>query len=334
MTVPQSKARVFSGMQPSGEYHIGNWLGAVRTWAQEVAAGTADNLYCIVDAHAITVPYEPKELKARTLRMAMDIIASGVDPERCTLFVQSDVREHMELAWYLASVTPMGDLGRMTQFKDKSEGKDFVSTALFTYPVLMSADIMLYKASIVPVGDDQLQHLELARETVRRFNHRYGNVFPEPKPRLSQATRIMGLDGDAKMSKSKGNSLGVFEDPKVFWKKLSRAYTDPTRLKPTDPGHPDTCNIYTIHKAVSSVETVAEVRDNCTGGKWGCFHCKEVVHKNLEAELVPLRLKRAELSEPMVQEILHEGAKKARSIAQETMREVRDVMGLGGETLG
>jgi tryptophanyl-tRNA synthetase len=325
------RPRVLSGMQPTGEMHVGNYLGAVRTWARQVAEGKEEDLYCVVDAHAITSPYEPGELRARTLDLARDVIAAGVDPAGCTLFVQSEVREHTELAWYLAAVTPMGDLGRMTQFKEKSENKDFVSAALFTYPVLMSADILLYKATIVPVGDDQLQHLELARETARRFNHRFGPVFPEPKPRLSTAPRIMGLDGDAKMSKSKGNSLGLFDAPDLFWNKLRGAFTDPQRLRKSDPGRPEICNIYTMHKAVSPAETVAEVHASCTGAKWGCVDCKKVLFENFDKELVPLRARRQELvAKPaLVKEALLAGADKARVIARETMREVRDAMGIG-----
>jgi tryptophanyl-tRNA synthetase len=233
------KPRVFSGIQPSGELHIGNYLGAVRTWARQVGGLKKDALFCVVDAHAITVPYEPKELSTSASSSSRPTSSRAASTQhRATLFVQSDVREHTELAWYLASVTPMGDLERMTQFKEKSEGKEFVSTALFTYPVLMSADILLYKATVVPVGDDQLQHLELARETARRFNHRFGLIFPEPKARLSTAPRIMGLDGDAKMSKSKGNSIALFDPPDVFWNKLRGAFTDPQRLRKSDPGRP------------------------------------------------------------------------------------------------
>jgi tryptophanyl-tRNA synthetase len=326
------KPRVFSGIQPSGELHIGNYLGAVRTWARQVSEGKEDALFCVVDAHAITVPYEPKELSTRILVLAADLIACGIDPHRSTLFTQSDVREHTELAWYLASVTPMGDLGRMTQFKEKSEDKEFVSTALFTYPVLMSADILLYKATVVPVGDDQLQHLELARETARRFNHRFGPIFPEPKARLSTAPRIMGLDGDAKMSKSKGNSIALFDPPDAFWNKLRGAFTDPQRLRKSDPGRPEVCNIYTMHKAMSPADTVTEVHANCTGAKWGCVDCKKVLFEHFERELIPLRTKRRELDETpgVVRTVLGDGASKARVIARETMREVRDAMGLGG----
>ncbi len=330
----KSPARVFSGIQPTGELHIGNYLGAVRTWRQQIEEGTDQTMFCIVDAHAITVPYDAKELRRNIDAFAIDLIACGVDPEKTTLFVQSDVREHTELAWYLAAVTPMGDLHRMTQFKDKNEGKDFVSTGLFTYPVLMSADILLYKATIVPVGEDQLQHLELARETVRRFNHRFPgenkrDIFVEPKPRLSTTPRIMGLDGESKMSKSKGNTISLFEDKDVFWKKLSKAFTDPQRLKLTDPGRPEICNIYTMHKAVSPKETQDEVVVNCTGAKWGCVACKKVLFENFDKELVTLRTKREQLSIDHVRQALGDGASKARRIAEETMKEVRSAMGLG-----
>jgi tryptophanyl-tRNA synthetase len=321
--------RVFSGIQPSGELHIGNYLGAVRTWRTQIEEGKDETMYCIVDAHAITVPYEAKELRERIDGFAIDLIACGLDPNKTTLFVQSDVREHTELAWYLASVTPMGDLGRMTQFKEKGEGKEFVSTALFTYPVLMSADILLYKATIVPVGEDQIQHLELARETVRRFNHRFGDVFPEPQPRLSTTPRIMGLDGDAKMSKSKGNTISLFEPKDSFWNKLRTAFTDPQRLKKSDPGRPEICNIFTMHKAMSPKETQDEVHSSCTGAKWGCVDCKKVLFENFEKELVPLRTKREALSIDQVRQALGDGASKARKIAQETMKEVREAMGLG-----
>lgn len=326
---PSTKARVFSGIQPSGELHIGNYLGAVRTWRQQIEEGTEETMFCVVDAHAITVPYAPAELRARIDGFAIDLFACGIDPNKTTLFVQSDVREHTELAWYLASVTPMGDLGRMTQFKEKGEGKDFVSTALFTYPVLMSADILLYKATVVPVGEDQVQHLELARETVRRFNHRFGNVFREPKPRLSATPRIMGLDGTSKMSKSKENTISLFEPEDSFWNKLRTAYTDPQRLRKTDPGRPEICNIFTMHKAVSPKETQDEVVANCTGGKWGCVECKKVLFENFNKELIPLRAKRAETTVPQVREMLGDGAQKARRIARETMKEVREAMGLG-----
>ena len=323
------KKRVFSGIQPTGDIHIGNWLGAVRTWVQQVNEGAEETMFCIVDAHAITTPYEPVELRQKIDGFARDLVACGLDTTKTTLFVQSDVREHTELAWYLASVTPYGELGRMTQFKEKGEGQQFVSTALFTYPVLMSADILLYKATVVPVGEDQLQHLELARETVRRFNHRFGDVFPEPQPRMSPTPRIMGLDGVTKMSKSKGNTIGVFEPKDEFWNKLRTAYTDPQRLKKSDPGRPEICNIFTMHKALSSKGTQDEVVASCTGAKWGCVDCKKVLMEGFERELVPLRTKREQLAMDDVRKALGEGADRARAIASETMKEVRAAVGLG-----
>ena len=323
--------RVLSGIQPSGELHIGNWLGAVRTWAAQVAEQAEDLFFCVVDAHALTVEYEPSELHARIGTMATDLIACGVDPERCTLFVQSDVREHTELAWYLANVTPLGDLQRMTQFKEKSEGREHVLAGLLTYPVLMSADILLYKATVVPVGEDQVQHLELARETVRRFNHRFGETFPEPQPRLSRAARIMGLDGQGKMSKSKGNSIALFEESGAFWNKLKGAFTDPQRLRRTDPGRPEVCNIFTMHKAISTPEEIDLTHKECTTAQRGCMDCKKILFENIERELVPLRVRRQELAArpAATREALGDGAAKARRLAAETMREVRAKMGLG-----
>jgi tryptophanyl-tRNA synthetase len=288
-----------------------------------------DLLFCIVDAHAITVPYEPAELRKRIVDLARDLLACGLDADRCTLFVQSDVPEHMELAWYLAAVTPLGELSRMTQFKDKSEGKEFISTALYTYPVLMSADILLYRATVVPVGDDQVQHLELARETVRRFNHRFGAVLQEPQPQLSAAPRIMGLDGNAKMSKSKDNAIGLFEPQKAFFKKLKGAFTDPQRTALEIPGRPEVCNIFTMHKEVSPPEELTEIVDKCTNAKWGCFHCKERLMAHFDAELGPLRERRAAITDEQVQHALTIGADRARRIAQATMADVRRAMGVG-----
>jgi tryptophanyl-tRNA synthetase len=329
--VPPGRARVFSGIQPSGETHIGNWLGAVRTWVGQVAEQREDLFFCIVDAHAITVEYEPAELRRRIESMALDLVACGLDPERCTLFVQSDVREHTELAWYLSGVTPVGDLARMTQFKEKSAGKEHVPVGLFTYPVLMAADILLYKATVVPVGEDQVQHLELAREIARRYNHRFGETFPEPGVRLSPAARIMGLDGQSKMSKSKGNTIAVFEERDAFWQKLRGAFTDPQRLRRTDPGRPEVCNIFTMHKALSTPAEVDLTYLECTTAQRGCVDCKKVLMESFDRELVPLRVKRAELEAhpEQLRDALGQGAAKARAIAQDTMREVREALGLG-----
>jgi tryptophanyl-tRNA synthetase len=331
--------RVFSGIQPTGEFHIGNYLGAVRTWVQQVrdlVPGTEELFFCVVDAHAITLDYEPADLKKRIHALALELIACGLDPDKCTLFVQSDVREHTELAWYLANVTSMGELDRMTQFKEKTEGREFVSSGLFTYPVLMAADILLYKATVVPVGEDQLQHLELARDVARRFNHRFGKLFPEPKARLSKAPRIMGLDGQAKMSKSKGNTIPLFDPPEKFWKKLKGAFTDPQRVTREDPGRPEVCNIYTMHTVLSSPDEVQLTYKECTTAARGCVDCKKILFDNFEKELIPLRTKREALAAnpDQVTQVLRDGAAKARVIAEKTIAEVRSTMGLGSGATG
>jgi len=327
----QPKPRLFSGMQPTGELHLGNYLGALKQWVELARSGQYDCIFCIVDAHAITVEHEPKELPKRILDAATLYIAAGIDPSQTTLFVQSDVPQHTELAWYLSSVTPMGDLGRMTQFKEKAENRPHVSASLFTYPVLMAADILLYKAQVVPVGEDQIQHLELAREICRKFNARYGDIFPEPQPRLSTTRRLMGLDGQAKMSKSRGNTISLLETPEEMWAKLRPAFTDPQRQRRADPGRPEVCNIFTMHRAVSPKDVVELVDQNCRGAAWGCADCKKVLHEHLVKELAPIRERALELQQKPEQviEVLRAGADRCRKLAEETLTEVRDALGLG-----
>lgn len=331
---PASKAkpRILSGMQPTGGLHIGNYLGALRNWVNLVNAGEHEALFCIVDAHAITIDYDPKELKQRIVDAAVSYIAAGLDPEKCTIFVQSDVPQHTELAWYLAAVTPMGDLNRMTQFKEKSdEHRENVNAGLFTYPILMAADILVYHATVVPVGDDQVQHLELTREIARRFNHRFKSLFPEPQPLLSEAPRIMGVDGKTKMSKSRGNSIDMLDTPKAVEKKLRSAFTDPNKLRQGDAGNPDICNIFTIHKSVSSKDQIAQVNRDCRSGALGCGDCKALLCENLNRELDPIRERAAELGadKKRVLEILDSGREQASRLAERTMRDVRKTMGLG-----
>src|SRR5690242_15347232 len=233
--------RVFSGIQPSGELHIGNYLGAVRNWV--ALQDHHECFFCIVDYHAITVPYEPEDLRRRTYEMAISLLAAGLDPNKCTLFVQSAVPEHTELAWIFNSVTPLGELERQTQFKDKSQRQESVLTGLLTYPILQAADILLYRADKVPVGEDQVQHLELSREIARRWNARFATddapYFAEPQPLLTPTRRLMGLDGQAKMSKSLNNYIGLLESTDEIWAKLRPAVTDPARIRKTDPGTPE-----------------------------------------------------------------------------------------------
>jgi tryptophanyl-tRNA synthetase len=323
-------ARIFSGIQPSGELHIGNWLGAVRNWVrlQELH----DCLFCIVDLHAITGKYEADSLAARTRDMAVGLLASGIDPARSVLFVQSQVMQHAELQWLLNTVTPIGELERMTQFKDKSQRFESIPAGLLNYPILMAADILLYRAELVPVGEDQTQHLELAREVARKWNAQFAGgaaFFPEPQPLLTEAKRIMGLDGQAKMSKSLGNTIGILESPAEIWQKLRPAKTDPARVTRTDPGTPEICNIYDLHRHFSPPETVALVAENCRGARWGCLDCKRVLADNMARTLEPVRNRAAELtaSPGTVSDILADGAARAAGRAELTMHEVRGRMG-------
>lgn len=319
-------------MQPSGELHIGNWLGALRQWVELARAGTHETLFCVVDAHAITVDYTPEQMRARVFETAVAYLAGGLDPERSQIFVQSDVRQHTELAWYLSSCTQMGELQRMTQFKDKAEQhKHNINAALFTYPVLMAADVLAYKATLVPVGDDQVQHLELARDIARRFNQRFGEVFPEPAPRLSKAPRIMGLDGAAKMSKTKGNTIALGDAPDVVWNKLKRAFTDPQRLRRSDPGRPEVCNIFAMHRVLTPPEVVEGIDRDCRTAAIGCGDCKKLLNDNMMAELGPIQEKTAywNARPDEVRAILREGAERCRVTAEATLTEVREAMGLG-----
>ncbi len=325
-------SRIFSGIQPSGELHIGNYLGAVQNWVR-LQEGRDATFFCVVDLHALTGTYEPADLRRRRHEMAVSLLAAGLDPERCTLFFQSAVPQHTELAWIFNTVTPLGELERQTQYKDKSARQESVITGVLTYPVLQAADILLYHATRVPVGEDQVQHLELSREIARRWNARFAAeqpYFPEPQPLLTPVRRLMGLDGQAKMSKSIGNTIGLLETREQIWEKLRPAMTDPARKRKTDPGTPEVCNIYAMHRAFSDAGTQATVAENCRGAKWGCIECKQVLAENMETVLVPIRRRAAEIgAQPSyVTDVLEDGAKRARTTAQETMRQVYERMGL------
>jgi tryptophanyl-tRNA synthetase len=326
-------ARVFSGIQPSGELHIGNYLGAVQNWVR--LQHQHDCLFSVVDLHAITQPYDAATLARRTLDMAIGLFASGLDPERAVVFVQSHVVEHTQLNWLLTTVTPLGELERQTQFKDKAQRQESVPAGLLNYPVLQAADVLLYEATLVPVGEDQLQHLELMREIARRWNTRFANgfAFPEPQALLSTAKRVLGLDGQAKMSKSLGNTIGLFDSPDVIWEKLKPAATDPARVTRKDPGNPEICNIFTIHQGFSPPDTVQLVAHNCRTAGWGCLDCKRVLADQMIAALGPIRERAKTLQrEPRtVANLLQAGAVKAQAMARRTMALVRRGMGLLGE---
>ena len=330
---------VFSGIQPTGELHLGNYLGAVRNWVALQEEYRC--IFCVVDYHALTQDYDAKEMARRVTEMVIDLLALGIDPERSLVFLQSMVPEHTELAWVFTNVTGFGDLERMTQFKDKAEHQpDNVNVGLFQYPVLQAADILLYKAERVPVGQDQVQHIELARRIARSFNHRWGKVFPECEPLLTQLPKLLGLDGKKKMSKSLGNHIplalfgGAAADPARavagVKKLLGRAVTDEQRVSREDPGNPDDCNIATIHRAMSSAEDIAWMQQGCTTAAIGCVDCKGRLAETMTAQFAGYAERRAELvaAPQRVQDILEQGAAKARAIAQRTMAEVHKKLGL------
>jgi len=324
------KKRIFSGIQPSGTIHIGNYFGAIENWVKLL--DRYDCFFCIVDYHAITVPYDPKQMQDRIWNAVLDNMAAGIDPEKCTFFIQSHVHEHTELCWLLNSITPMGELTRMTQFKDKArqQGGENVCAGLLNYPILMAADILLYRAEVVPVGEDQAQHLEITREIVRRFNSRFGQFFTEPETLIGRVPRVMGLDGENKMSKSLNNFIGVTEPPESIWEKLRPAKTHEARIRRTDPGDPFKCNIYSYQELVTSEERLAEIRDGCTTASMGCIDCKKILFDNLVKVLTPIRERRISLENESeyVVEKLKSAAEHCSGIARRTILDTKKIMGL------
>ncbi len=324
--------RIFSGIQPSGEIHIGNYVGAIRNWVKLV--DRYDCIYCVVDYHAITIEYEVASMQQRILETATVLVACGLTPDRCKLFVQSHVPEHTELAWIFNCVTPIGELERMTQFKEKAKQHRLnINMGLLDYPVLQAADILIYKAGYVPVGEDQIQHVELSREVARRFNARFGETFPEPKVLLSDAPRILGTDGGAKMSKSLNNAIGLLEPPEAIWEKLRIAATCPHRQLRTDPGHPEHCNIFTMHQAFSKPDQIALVDHNCRTAGFGCIDCKTILFKSMMEEIGPIQSRAREINENpgYMVEVLKSGGARCSAIAVEVMDEVRTKIGVKPE---
>jgi len=323
--------RIFSGIRPTGELHIGNYLGAIKSWIS--LQNDNECVFCIVDLHAITTPYDPQALQKNILDIAATYLAAGVSPEKCILFTQSHVKEHSELAWLLGSITPLGELKRMTQYKEKSrKHPEYINAGLLNYPVLMAADILLYKTDAVPVGKDQQQHVELARTIARKFNQTYGDVFTEPKTLLPKTgAKIMSLQNPKKkMSKSDDikSCITLFDEPDAIREKIAKAVTDPGKeIKFNLSRKPGISNLLTIYSLFSNKE-IKEVEKEFAKKSYSEF--KKATAELLVTSLEPFRRKQKELlaREVYVQEILDRGAKRAQTIAQTTMMEVRKKMGL------
>jgi tryptophanyl-tRNA synthetase len=326
LTTP-TRARTFSGIQPSGVAHLGNDLGAIRNYVR--LQDEYEAIYCIVDYHALTSTHDPDILRARTRDMAASLLALGLDPERCTLFVQSHRPEHTELAWLLATVTPVSWLERTPTYKEKRETQpDDVNHALLTYPVLQAADIVMYKATIVPVGRDQAAHLELSREIVRAFNHRYGETFPEPQAVFTEAPTVLGTDGVRKMSKSVGNTIEVLAEPELIRKQVMSMVTDTQRILRTQPGRPEICNVCQLQRFFG--DDYEELWEGERTARTGCVDMKKVLSERIIRHYAPARERYLELiAHPdEVEGVLEAAADRLRPKAAATMDEVRQRMGL------
>ncbi len=324
------KGRVFSGARPTGRQHLGNYLGAIKNYVG--MQDEYDCVYCIVDVHALTTVETTQDLKLNTFEMALDWLAAGMSPEQSIIFVQSHVPEVMELHTYLSMVTQFGKLTDLPTFKEKvRQQPENINYGLVGYPVLMTADIVLYKTDVVPVGIDQAPHIEFAREIVRSFNYRYNTkVLIEPKVKHTEVLKVVGIDGKDKMGKSLNNHIELAATPEETTKRVREMVTDPARQRKTDPGNPDVCNVFTMHKIMSPQEEVDMINVECRKAGIGCVDCKLRFAANLNKNLEPFRAKRAELAsqESYVQDVLNDGGKRACVIAQQTMAEVREAMQL------
>lgn len=327
-----NKGRIFSAMQPSGRFHLGNYFGALENWIK--LQNEYECFFSIVDWHALTSSYEDtSKLPERIHDMALDWLSAGLDPEKNVIFVQSHVKEHAELHLLLSMITPLSWLERVPTYKDKlqqlgDQGKDINTYGFLGYPELMTADIVLYKADTVPVGEDQIPHLELSREIVRRFNNLYKPIFPEPKASLSKASVLPGIDG-RKMSKSYGNEIPFAASPEELVARVRMMVTDPQRVKKTDKGDPEVCTVYTFHK-MFNIEESMTIAESCRNATIGCVDCKKCLGQKMVESLAEMhdRRKIFEAKPEKVREILMYGAEKARKVAQRTMEEVRGALNL------
>ncbi len=322
------KGRVFSGARPTGRQHLGNYLGAIRNYV--ALQDEYECIYCVVDLHALTTLQDTDKLRDWTWEMTLDWLAAGMRPEETILFVQSHVLQVTELHTILSMVTPLGWLTRLPTFKEKvRQNPDNVNYGLVGYPVLMASDITLYKADTVPVGVDQAPHLEFTREIVRRFNHLFGPVLIEPRAKHTEFAKVLGTDGKNKMSKSLDNHIEIAATPEEIWQRVRTMVTDPARRYRNDPGHPEVCNVFSLHQFFSAGE-VDQIAADCRSAAIGCVDCKKKFARNLSDYFAPFRERRAQLAaDPdYVWDVLNDGARRARAIAEEVMDEVKAAVGL------
>ncbi|MEJ2696519.1 MAG: tryptophan--tRNA ligase [Candidatus Sulfobium sp.] len=326
-----TKERVLSGMQSSGRVHIGNLVGAIQNWVR--LQDEYECYYFIADWHALTTGYaNPGAIRESVTDLLLNFLAAGLDPEKCTIFIQSRILQHAELHLLLSMITPLGWLERVPTYKEKQQElkeRDLATYGFLGYPLLQTADIIIYRAKYVPVGVDQVPHLEISREIARRFNNFYGEVFPEPEALLTEFPKVPGVDG-RKMSKSYENAIYLSDTPKEVERKILTMTTDPARVKRTDVGNPELSPVFQLHKIFSSKEEQEQVAEGCRTAGIGCIDCKKVLIRNVFRVLEPIWAKRAELlnNPGLLREIAENGNEKARKAAQETMRLVREAMGL------
>jgi tryptophanyl-tRNA synthetase len=324
---PPLRERLFTGIQPSGASHLGNYLGAQVSYV--ALQDRYEAIYGIVDYHAMTTVHDGAEMRRLAHEMVLDMLAVGLDPARCALIRQSDFPEHAELAWIFNTVTPVSWAERTPTYKEKRQQGVENSMGLLDYPVLQAADIVIYKASVVPVGKDQDAHLELSREIVRAFNRRYGRIFPEPRAVYSEAPVVMGIDGATKMSKSAGNTIPIFAEPDEIRRLVMSMVTDPQRIRRTDPGRPEVCNVCQLHRFFGG--DYLEIQDGERTARTGCVETKQLLAERIIEHFRPMRERRAQLAADaaVVEETLSAGREKVRPVLEATMAEVRAAVGIG-----
>ncbi len=324
------RGRVFSGARPTGRQHLGNYLGAIQNYV--ALQDEYDCIYCIVDLHALTTVETTENLRQNTHEMALDWLAAGIRPAESIMFIQSHVPQVAELHLILSMVTPLGKLTDLPTFKEKVRYQPHnINYGLVGYPVLMAADIVLYKASAVPVGVDQEPHIEFTREVVRSFNYRYNtDVLVEPQMKATEFPKVLGIDGQQKMSKSLNNHIELAATPQETQQRVMQMVTDPQRIRRSDPGNPDVCNVFTMHNIFSSQEEIDMINVECRRAGIGCVDCKKILARNLNNHLEPFRARRAEIAQDPghVEEVLEDGKKRAQTIASQTIAEVKEAIGL------